>query len=245
MFMSGHSKWHNIQGKKGKADQIRSGLFTKFARAITVAASQGGNDPDMNFTLRLAIEKAKEINMPKDNIERAIKRGTGELNDGAVLEEAMYEGFGPGGATFLVEVVTDNRTRTVSEIKNIFSKNSGSAGGPGSVKWQYKNLGVLRFAKEAKDKLGDKWPEVELALIESGLEDIEENEYGIELFCPIVNFKKMMETIKAYNIVLEEFGLEWVAKEKVNLNEDESKKAEALYNALDEMDDVKAAYVNF
>lgn len=223
---------------------MRSGLFTKFARAITVAASQGGADPEMNFTLRLAIEKAKSINMPKDNIERAIKRGTGELNDGAVLEEVMYEGFGPAGATFLVEAVTDNKTRTVSEIKNVFTKNNGSVGGPGSVKWQYKNLGVLRFTKEEKAKLGDKWPEVELALIEAGLEDIEENEFGIELFCPVINFKKMMEAVSAYNIVLEESGLEWVTKEKVELNEDDSKKAEGLYNALDEMDDVKAVYTN-
>lgn len=242
--MSGHSKWHNIQGKKGKADKARSGLFTKFGRAITMAASQGGADPEMNFTLRLAVEKAKSINMPKDNIERAIKRGSGELNDGTTLEEALYEGFGPGGSTFLVEAVTDNKVRTVSEIKNIFSKHNSSMGGPGSVKWQYKNLGVLRFTKEEKAKLGDKWPEVELALIEAGLEDIEENEFGIELFCPIVNFKKMMDTVKVYNVVLEESGLEWVAKEKVNLSEDENKQAEELYNALDEMDDVKAVYTN-
>lgn len=243
--MSGHSKWHNIQGKKGKADQMRSGLFTKFSRAITIAASHGGSDPEMNFTLRLAIEKAKEINMPKDNIERAIKRGAGELNDGAALEEVLYEGFGPNGSTFLVEAVTDNKTRTVSEIKNVFGKFNGTIGGPGSVKWKYKNLGVLRFDCEEKAKLGGKWPEVELALIEAGLEDIEESEYGMELFCPVVDLKKMMETVKAYNIVLEESGPEWVAKEKVNLSVDDSKKAEGLYNVLDEMDDVKAVYCNF
>ena len=242
--MSGHSKWHNIQGKRGKADKARSGLFTKFARSITMAASQGGADPEMNFTLRLAVEKAKSINMPKDNIERAIKRGSGELDDGAKLEEVMYEGFGPGGSTFLVEAVTDNKVRTVSEIKNVFSKNNGTVGGPGSVKWQYKNLGVLRFTISEKNKLKDKWPEVELALIEAGLEDIEESEFGIELFCPVTNFKNMMDTVKAYNIVLEESGLEWVAKEKVSLSTDESKKAEGLYNALDEMDDVKAVFSN-
>ena len=144
----------------------------------------------------------------------------------------------------MVEAVTDNKVRTVSEIKNVFSKNNGTVGGPGSVKWQYKNLGVLRFTISEKNKLKDKWPEVELALIEAGLEDIEESEFGIELFCPVTNFKNMMDTVKAYNIVLEESGLEWVAKEKVNLSEDENKQAEGLYDALDEMDDVKAVYTN-
>lgn len=242
--MSGHSKWHNIQGKKGKADQARSGMFTKLARAIALAAGQGGADPEMNFSLRLAIEKAKAINMPKDNIDRAIKRGTGELNEGTALEEAMYEGFGPAGSTFLVEAVTDNKTRTVSEIKNIFTKHNCNLGGPGSVKWQYKNLGVLRFNREEKNKLGDKWPEVELALIEAGLEDISESEYGVELFCPVANFKKMMEILNTYNIVLEESGLEWVAKEKIVLNESDSAKVQSLYDALDELDDVKSVYTN-
>ena len=121
--MSGHSKWHNIQAKKGKADKARSNIFTKMSRMISVAAQQGGGDPMMNFSLRLAIDKAKAVNMPKDNIDRAIKRGTGEDSEGTVYQELMYEGFGPNGVAFLVEVLTDNNNRTVAEVKNAFTKN--------------------------------------------------------------------------------------------------------------------------
>ena len=124
--MSGHSKWHNIQGKKGKADKARSNIFTKVARLIMVAAREGGGNPDMNFSLRIAVDKAKAVNMPKDNIERAIKSGTGDSKDGKAIEEVIYEGFGPSGAAFLVEALTDNKNRTVSEIKNTFSKYGGS-----------------------------------------------------------------------------------------------------------------------
>ena len=118
--MSGHSKWHNIQGKKGKADKARSNLFTKAARAIKVAVQQGGVDPDMNFVLRIAIDKAKAVNMPKENIERAIKRGAGESADGVALQEVLFEGFGPAGAAIMVEAVTDNNNRTVSDVKHVF-----------------------------------------------------------------------------------------------------------------------------
>jgi len=134
--MSGHSKWHNIQGRKGKQDAIRSGQFTKIAKLIAVAARNGG-DPAMNFSLRIAIEKAKEVGMSKDNIERAIKRGTGEL-EGTQIEEAIYEGYGPGGVAVLVKCLTDNKNRTVSDIKHIFSKHGGSMTGAGSVMWIFK-----------------------------------------------------------------------------------------------------------
>lgn len=135
-YMSGHSKWHNIQGRKGKQDAIRSSQFTKMAKLIAIAA-KGGGDLAANFSLRLAIEKAKAVGMPKDNIDRAIKRGTGEL-EGAQIEEVIYEGYGPGGVAVLVKCLTDNKNRTVSDIKHIFSENGGSMAGAGSVMWRFR-----------------------------------------------------------------------------------------------------------
>lgn len=225
-------------------DQMRSGLFTKFARAITMAASSGGGDQTMNFTLRLAVDKAKEINMPKDNIERAIKRGTGELSDGAALEEALYEGFGPGGTAFLVEAVTDNKTRTVSEIKNAFTKNGGTMGGPGSVQWQFKKCGVVRFVKEEQEKIKDKWADFELALMDAGVDDIIDNEFGVEIHCPVANFQKVSETVSSFGIKTEDAGLEWIAKETMSLSEEDGQKVQNLADALETLDDVKAVYYN-
>jgi len=242
--MSGHSKWSKIQHKKGKTDSARSNLFTKLSRAITIAASQGGGDPEMNFSLRLAIQKGKEENLPKDNIERAIKKGTGDLNDGTVLEEVAYEGFGPCGVAFLVEAVTDNKNRAVSEIKYAFSKFGGSLGGPGSVQWQFERFGVMRLSKENKESVADKWSDFELALMDAGVDDIIDNEFGVELHSPVDNFQKVMEVVNSYNIEMDDSGLEWIAKETVSLNKEESDRVEKLYDALDELDDVRAVYTN-
>ncbi|PIT86910.1 MAG: YebC/PmpR family DNA-binding transcriptional regulator, partial [Candidatus Magasanikbacteria bacterium CG10_big_fil_rev_8_21_14_0_10_43_6] len=134
--MSGHSKWSKIQHKKGRTDKARSNLFTKLLRSVTLAAQEGGMDPDMNFSLRLAVEKAKAGNVPKDNIDRAIKKGGGAAKDGVVFEEVVYEGFGPHGVALIIEALTDNKNRTVSEIKHLLAKSGGSLAGPGSVQWQ-------------------------------------------------------------------------------------------------------------
>jgi YebC/PmpR family DNA-binding regulatory protein len=144
--MSGHSKWHNIQGRKGKQDAIRSNQFTKLAKGITMAAQNGG-DQTTNFSLRLAIEKAKTVGMPKDNIERAIKRGTGELKDGLPMEELMYEAFGPGGTAILIKAVTDNKNRTLPEIKKILTTHGGSVGSSGSVQWMFEQWGIITLSK--------------------------------------------------------------------------------------------------
>lgn len=242
--MSGHSKWSKIRHKKGKTDSARSNLFTKLCKAITVASAQGGGDPDMNFSLRLAIEKAKSGNVPKDNIEKAIKRGIGELSEGAVFEEIIYEGFGPGGTAFLVETVTDNRNRTVSEVKHAFSKFGGSLGGPGSVKWQFNHLGVIRLSKEKKDGLGEKWTELELDLMDAGVDDIVESEFGVELYSSVDKLQSVLESVKKFDIEPEDSGLEWVAKENITLAENESSSANKLYDALDELDDVESVYSN-
>jgi YebC/PmpR family DNA-binding regulatory protein len=146
--MAGHSKWHNIRIRKGKQDALRSKLFTKLAREITVAAKQGGGNPDANPRLRLAIEKARENHMPADNIKRAIQKGTGEL-EGASYEEITYEGYGPGGVAIMVECMTDNRNRTVAELRHLFSKHGGNLGETGSVAWQFKRQGVITIPAEA------------------------------------------------------------------------------------------------
>ncbi len=238
--MSGHSKWHKIQHKKGKTDAARSASFTKLCRAVTVAAGEGGGDPDMNFSLRLAVEKAKAGNVPKDNIERAIKRGTGELKDGATLTAGLYEGFGPGGVAVMVETVTDNPNRTVSEVKNIFSKAGGSMGNSGSVAWQFEHLGVIRFAPSTEINKDD----LELTLIDAGAEDIFSEEELVEVKCSVENFQKVLEAVKSFEIQPDDAGLEWIAKEKIEIDEATGKKLEALYQTFEENDDVKDIYTN-
>ncbi len=241
--MSGHSKWHNIQQKKGKADKARSNAFTKVSHAITLAARQGGGDPESNFTLRLAIDKAKEVNMPKDNIDRAIKRGTGELDDGSQIEEVLYEGFGPGGVAFIVETMTDNKNRTVSEIKNIFSKHGGSLGGPNSVRWQFERKGVVRFSKEKKSAVAD-FDNFSLGLLDIGAEDVRENEDFFEIISPVDKFAAVVGAVKAAGIEPDTNDLEWLAKEKIDTDESTSNKVMSLYDALDENDDVNNVYTN-
>ncbi len=241
--MSGHSKWSKIRHKKGKADAARSNIFTKLSRGITVAAREGGGDLDMNFSLRLAVEKAKAANMPKDNIERAIKRGTGELKDGAVIEEILYEGFGPEGIAFLVDAVTDNKNRAVSEIKHAFSKYGGSLGGPGSVQWQFEHKGVIRFTTDKKNSIPD-WETAQLELMDAGAEDIIESEEGVEIITNMKQFQPTTKVFETLGIEADESGIEWIAKESLSLDEQASEKVEKLYDALDELDDVRSVFTN-
>jgi YebC/PmpR family DNA-binding regulatory protein len=210
---------------------------------ISVVAQQGGGDPMMNFSLRLAIDKAKAVNMPKDNIDRAIKRGTGEDSEGTVYQELLYEGFGPNGVAFLVEVLTDNNNRTVAEVKNAFTKNGGTMGGQGSVKWQFEQKGVIRFTTDKKTLIKD-WEKAQLELLDAGVLDIKEDENGVELFSAREDFQKMSEVVDKLGIEPDESGLEWIAKETVSLDEETSAKVENLYNILDELDDVRAVYTN-
>lgn len=242
--MSGHSKWHNIQVRKGKQDAKKSGVFTKCARAIAIAAQEGGADSDMNFSLRLALEKAKAVGMPKDNIDRAVKRGTGELKDNVVLTELRYEGFGPGGVAFLVEALTDNVNRTAAEVKQIFSKHNGSLGSQGSVQWQFSRRGVIRLGESNKKQVTSNKSDFELSVIEAGAEDIIENEFGIEIHCPIEKFQKVSEAVRQSGITPDDAGLEWVPKDTIELAETKSGEVAALYDALDELDDVRAVFTN-
>ena len=239
--MSGHSKWSKIKNKKGKEDQKRGQIFTKASKAITLAARQGGS-VDMNFSLRLAVEKAKALNMPKDNIERAIKKGIGE-GEGSEMEEIVYEGFGPDGVAIMVESWTDNRNRTVSEVKNVFSKNGGSLGSPGSVQWQFEKKGVVRLTKEKQDIIGD-WESFQLSLMDAGAEDINESEDGVEVFSTVENFKNLLEFLNKSNIDPDDSGLEWVAKEPVSTTEETDEKLERFIEKLEDCDDVQNVYTN-
>ncbi|MBT3538507.1 YebC/PmpR family DNA-binding transcriptional regulator [Candidatus Parcubacteria bacterium] len=241
--MSGHSKWSKIRHKKGAADAKRGNIFTKLGKAITVSAQQGGGDLEMNFSLRMAVEKAKSANMPKDNIEKAIKKGSGESKDGAVLQEIVYEAFGPNGVAILIESVTDNTNRSVSEIKGVINKYNGSLGGPGSVQWQFEQRGVVRFTADKKAEIED-WDSAQLELMDAGVEDIRDGEEGVELLSSRENFQKMMNAIQKIGVEPDDSGLEWIAKEELELDEEASERIERLSDALDELDDVKEVYTN-
>jgi len=226
--MSGHSRWSSIKHKKGAADAKKGKIFTKLARAITVAA-KGNPDPDANFQLRLAIDQAKAANMPKDNIERAIARATGEGKE--ALEEVIYEAYGPGGVAILIEALTDNKNRTVSNIKHILSAQGGSMAGTGSVQYLFDRKGVVRVKSP-----GDDPEDTELKLIDAGAEDISEEEGLKVILCAPEKLKNIINALGELEI--EYSGLEWLARDQVTPDEETQKKLEKLFEALEEDDDV-------
>jgi YebC/PmpR family DNA-binding regulatory protein len=239
--MSGHSKWATIKRAKGAADAKRASLFTKLARAITVAAKEKGGDPESNFSLRLAIEKAKAANMPKDNIERAIKRGTGEIQ-GEEIEEIIYEGFGPGGTALIIKALTDNRNRTSQSMKHLLSKYGGSLGGPNSVMWQFEQKGVIRLDL---DKLAAKnLEELELTIIDLGAQDIKKEADSWVIYTKVEDLQKVNKGIEALSIEVEYADLEYIAKEKIELEPDLQEKNQKLFIALDEDEDIDDYYTN-
>ena len=240
--MSGHSKWHNIQVRKGKQDKAKSGQFTKVTRMITVAAREGGGDPQMNVALRLALDKAREVNMPKDNIERAIKRGTGDDKEGQAFEEVVYEGFGPAGVALMVQAVTDNRNRSSADIKYIFSKHGGSIAGTGSVQWQFERKAVIRLQKQnTSDALSE---DVQFALIEAGADDIQDHDQILEVIGPVERFTTLIEAAARVSLKVIDSGLEWIAKDIAELNDQDAEKISALLQELEDNDDVSTVFTN-
>lgn len=235
--MSGHSKWATTHRKKELIDAKRGAIFTKLANNIALAARQGGGDIEMNFKLRLAVDKAKEANMPKDNIERAIKKGTGEL-EGITIEEITYEGFGPAGSAFMVEVVSDNRNRTASEMKHLFSDFGGSIG---TVGWQFEKRGIINIDaadyKKQKDNL-------ELELIDAGADDIKEDEEVVEILTKVETLQKVREKLEQAKIKIKSAVLGWIPKEEVKLDDEARSKVEAFMEALDDNSDVQDFYTN-
>jgi len=238
--MSGHSKWSSIKYKKGIADAKRSAIFTKLAKAITIAAREGGKELDTNFKLRLAVDKAKVANMPKDNIERAIKRGTGEL-DGGRIEEVTYEGFGPSGVAIVVSALTDNRNRTSANIKHIFSKYGGSLGGPNSVLWMFERKGVIRISSENLDM---SWENLELKVIDLGAEDTVEEDGEMIIYTAPDNLQSFQESLEKEGIKVDYAEIEWIAKEKIDLLEEDEKKVKKFLGELDDDQDVDNYYTN-
>lgn len=226
--MSGHSKWNSIKHKKGAADAKRGKIFTKLARAIIVAA-KGNPDPDANFQLRLAIDQAKSANMPKDNIERAIARATGEAKD--TLVEVIYEAYGPGGVAIIIDVLTDNKNRTLANVKHILTSYGGSLASSGSVAYMFERKGMVRVKN-----LGKSPEEMELALIDAGAEDIsDEDEMKLIVSAP----EKLKNILKALgDEEIEYSGLEWSAKDRVTPDKETMAKLEKLFDALEEDDDV-------
>lgn len=237
--MSGHSKWSSIKHKKGAADAKRGKLFTKLARAITVAARDGGGDPKGNPALGLAVQKARDASMPKDNIQRAIDRGTGEGSDAAAIEAVTYEGYGPGGAAILVEVLTDNRNRTGAEIRHAFERNGGSLGEPGSVAWQFSNRGVLIVDA---DRFGE---DDLMPAIDAGAEDVAADGDMYKVVCPPQALVSVRESLEEAGVEVESSELTMEPESVVEIEASEAPGLVRLMDALDDQDDVDKVYSNF
>ncbi|HID86460.1 MAG TPA: YebC/PmpR family DNA-binding transcriptional regulator [Anaerolineae bacterium] len=236
--MSGHSKWSTIKRKKAAQDAKRGQLFTKLAREITVAARQGGGDPETNFTLRLAIERAKQANMPKENIERAIKRGTGELR-GEALEELIYEGYAPHGIALILHVVTDNRNRAVADIRRVLNRNNGRLGESGSVTWLFDQKGYIAVETDALDP-----EELALLAIDAGAEDVDIGDALVEVYTAPEDFQKVKEVFERENIPLASAELSMIPKSTMRLSEKDTFQVMRLIEALESLDDVQQVYSN-
>ena len=236
--MSGHSHWATIRRKKGAADAKRGQAFTRLAREIVLAAREGGGDPDNNVGLAIAIDKARASNMPKDNIERAIKRGTGDSKEGGTLEQVIYEGYAPHGVALMVETVTDNRNRAVSDIRHALTRHGGSMAEAGSVSWQFNRIVAFSFPLDDHDP--DKI--FELA-VEAGAEDVI-FDTEVEITGPIESFKSISESLRAAKIKPDEAGMHFVPSNEIELSDENTLQVLRLVEALEEMDDVQNVYHN-
>jgi YebC/PmpR family DNA-binding regulatory protein len=239
--MSGHSKWHSIRHAKGVTDKRRGQLFSKLTRAIIVAAREGGPDPDANLALRNAVEKAREASVPKDNIERAIARGSGVGGDGAAYEHMTYEGYGPGGVAIYVEALTDNRNRTAAEVRSIFTKNEGSLGESGSVAWLFERQGIVLVEAEGVDE-----DELTLAAAEGGAEDVELDGSSFQVSCAPEDLHAVREAIEAAGIAIASAEISMVPKTTLQIeDEGAARKILRLMEQLEDLDDVQGVYANF
>lgn len=242
--MSGHSKWATIHRQKSATDAKRGAVFTKLARNITMAAREKGGDPEMNTALRAAIDKAKEFNMPKDNIERAIKRGTGEL-EGVKIEEIIYEGFGPEGVALIIKCFTDNKNRTASNIRHVLTKYGGRLGEPNSVIWMFEEKGVIRFNKKQLDENKIQNDEFELKIIDAGVEDIKEEGEEVIVFTSTKSLGEVKSFMEKMGLKVEQADLEWTAKNEIDLKGKENEeKVSNLFEALEDDEDVQEFYSN-
>jgi YebC/PmpR family DNA-binding regulatory protein len=238
--MSGHNKWSTIKHKKGAADAKRGKIFTRIIKEMTVAARLGGGDPNANPRLRAAVAEAKANNMPKDNVERAIKRGTGEL-EGATYEEITYEGYGPGGVALMVETMTDNTNRTTPEIRHIFEKNGGNMGTPGSVRFQFERKGYFSIDKKSADE--DKLMEIAL---EAGADDLRSDDpEAFEIYSSPEAFESVRQALEKNNIPTIEAKLGQIPSNYVKLDDNKARQMMRMLEMLDDHDDVQNVWSNF
>ena len=237
--MAGHSHWAGIKIRKAAQDAKRGKVFSKISKSIISAVRHGGTSPESNLKLKYALDRAREANMPKDNVARAIKRGTGEL-PGSELEELRYEGFGPAGTAFMVEAVTDNRQRTAADIRHIFEKRGGSLASSGAVSWMFRQKGLLIVARNSvgEDDL------LEIAL-EVGAEDIQTFDDVYEIYCNLQEFDSVKGGLESNGLKLTASELSWIANDTITLDEGQSQKALTLTEALEEHEDVQTVYGNF
>jgi YebC/PmpR family DNA-binding regulatory protein len=237
--MSGHSHWATIRRKKGAADAKKGAIFTKLAREIVLAARNGGGDADTNVGLQLAIERARASNMPKDNIERAIRRGTGEDKDAAAIEEIMYEGYAPHGVALMISCVTDNRNRTVADVRHILNRYGGTLGEAGAVGWQFSRKAYFSFPMDDHDQDSI----FELA-VEAGADDVTFGDEQAEIFGAVETFKSISDSLHKAKIAPEDAGLRMIPANLMELDVDETLQVMRVIEALEELDDVQNVFTN-
>ena len=237
--MSGHSKWSTIKRQKGANDAKRGALFTKVAREIIVAAKSGGGDPDANYRLRLAIDKARSVNMPMDNIKRAIERATGG-GEGNDFEEIIYEGYGPGGIAILVETQTDNKNRTAAEVRSVFTKAGGQLAGAGAVAWQFEQRGLIAIPRAGADP-----DEVALVAIDVGADDIDTDADPIEVYTTPHDLQHVRAGLEAAGVKIESAEIAMIAKNVVELDASRARQALRLLESLEDLEDTQRVTANF
>jgi YebC/PmpR family DNA-binding regulatory protein len=237
--MSGHSHYSSIKHKKAVTDAKRSKVFSKLTREITIAAKEGG-DPETNAKLRLAIEGAKQLNLPKENIERAIKRGTGELEE-ITLEPVVFEAYGPGGIAIIVEGIADNKNRALAEVKQILNQNGGKLVSEGSVRWMFEKKGCLVINVSEQPSFKE---DLELTAIESGAEDVYKHNNEIDVYTKPDELEKVKRSLEEKGVKVDSASLDWVAKEEVSLSDEEKASLQKLFEALDETEFVQEIYSN-
>ncbi|MHB8337294.1 MAG: YebC/PmpR family DNA-binding transcriptional regulator [Ignavibacteriaceae bacterium] len=236
--MSGHSKWATTKRKKAAIDSKRGKAFTKIIKEITIAAREGGGDPVGNPRLRLAIDNAKAVNMPADNIDRAIKKATGEL-EGVSYVELTYEGYGPAGVAVIVEVATDNKNRTVAEVRHIFSKNGGSMGEGGSVAWMFEKKGVVTLPRQGKSE--DDLMEI---ILDAGADDLQTEEDFFIIQTSIESFETVRKAVADKNLSIENASLQWIAKNTISVAGEDAEKVIKLIESMEDCDDVQNVFTN-
>jgi YebC/PmpR family DNA-binding regulatory protein len=237
--MSGHSKWATIKRKKGVADAKRGQVFTRLTREIVMAAREGGGDIDSNFRLRLAVDKAKAQSMPKDNIERALKRASGEGKEGEVYEEVFYEGYGPNGVAIIIQCVTENRNRTVAEIRHMLTRSGGNMGEVGSVSWQFRRAAVFSFPAD-----GNNFDKIFELAVEGGADDVNQDGEEIEVVAPVESFKTLIDRFRTAGITPDEAGLKMLPNQEMELGVEDTLQVLRTIENLEDLDDVQDVYSN-